>query len=403
MTTRPALWLFGPALVWLGVAAVGLVRTASDPEAWGAVDRRAAAVVGSEACGVCHPAQVASWRQTFHRTMTQPAAGAAVLAPFAGESLVYQGFRATMTRTGFGRPHLRVEAVEGGAPLLDVDVALTVGSHRYQQYVARLDRGGGPGEMWRLPVAWHLGERRWIAMNAAFLEPEGEPGDAEDYLRHFGRWNDNCILCHNTQPVPGLVDMSQGTGEAMGFASRVGEFGIACEACHGPAGGHVERQADPATGTFVFHATGHLFNAIPCLGPDGKPTPSLAEELAHLDFRNILPWTRGVDTELFRPRPDRLFGSDPVALYVGRVAVEKNLAAFLSLDLPGSKVVIGDGPDLEKLRRAGLTILLVEQDVHAALDFADRAYVLEGGAIALQGSADALRENSHVRELYLGL
>lgn len=58
---------------------------------------------------------------------------------------------------------------------------------------------------------------------------------------------------------------------------------------------------------------------------------------------------------------------------------------------------------LEKLRRAGLTILLVEQDVHAALDFADRAYVLEGGAIALQGSADALRENSHVRELYLGL
>jgi len=242
----PALGLFGPALVWVVVVVVGLVRTASDLEAWGPVDRREAAVVGSEACGVCHPAQVASWRQTYHRTMTQPAAGAAVLAPFAGESLVYQGFRATMTRTGFGLPHLRVEAVDGGPPLLDVDVALTVGSHRYQQYVARLDRGGGPGEMWRLPVAWHLGERRWMAMNAAFLEPEGEPGDADDYLRHFGRWNDNCILCHNTQPVPGLVDMAKGTGEAMGFASRVGEFGIACEACHGPAGAHVERQGDPA-------------------------------------------------------------------------------------------------------------------------------------------------------------
>jgi branched-chain amino acid transport system ATP-binding protein len=58
---------------------------------------------------------------------------------------------------------------------------------------------------------------------------------------------------------------------------------------------------------------------------------------------------------------------------------------------------------LGKLRQRGLTILLVEQDVHTALDFADRAYVLENGAIALAGSAAALREDPHVRELYLGL
>ncbi len=241
----PWLWLFGPALVWLFAATAVVLVTASEPGAWGPVDRRGGGLAGSEACGVCHPGQVASWRQSFHRTMTQPAAGAAVRAPFAGESLVYQGFRATMTRSGAGLPHVKVEA-EGGGVLLDLDVALTVGSHRYQQYVARVDRGGGPGEMWRLPVAWHLGERRWIPMNAAFLEPEGEPGDASDYLRHLSRWNDNCILCHNTEPVPGLSDMSHGTGDPAWFASRVGEFGIACEACHGPAGAHVERQGDPA-------------------------------------------------------------------------------------------------------------------------------------------------------------
>lgn len=150
-----------------------------------------------------------------------------------------------MTRSGFGLPHVKVEAVEGGV-LIDLDVTLTVGSHRYQQYVARVDRGGGPGELWRLPVAWHLGEQRWIPMNAAFLEPEGEPGDGDDFLRHFSRWNDNCILCHNTDPVPGLLDRSSGTGPKGQFASRVGEFGIACEACHGPAGAHLERQSDPA-------------------------------------------------------------------------------------------------------------------------------------------------------------
>lgn len=79
-------------------------------------------------------------------------------------------------------------------------------------------------------------------------------------------------------------------------------------------------------------------------------TPSLAAELQQRGFTNILPWTRGVDTHLFKPRPDRLFGAGPVLLYVGRVAVEKNLQPFLDLDVPGQKVVVGNGPALEDLR-----------------------------------------------------
>lgn len=248
---RPALWLFGPALLWAGAALAGLAWTAADPDAWAELDRRAGGLAGAQRCASCHPAELASWRASYHRTMTQPASGAAVLAPFAGETLDHLGFRATMTRGLAGRPHLRVEPLDdegrpAGPALLDVDVSLTVGSHRYQQYVAELDRGGGPGEMWRLPVAWHLGERRWIAMNTAFLEPEGQRGDADDYLRHLSRWNDNCILCHNTEPVPGRVDMSPGTAGSPTFASRVGEFGIACEACHGPAAAHIARQRSPA-------------------------------------------------------------------------------------------------------------------------------------------------------------
>lgn len=79
-------------------------------------------------------------------------------------------------------------------------------------------------------------------------------------------------------------------------------------------------------------------------------TQSLAAELTARGFRNILPWTRGVDTELFRPRADRLFGLGPVSMFVGRVAIEKNLEAFLDLDLDGLKVVVGGGPALEGLR-----------------------------------------------------
>jgi glycosyltransferase involved in cell wall biosynthesis len=79
-------------------------------------------------------------------------------------------------------------------------------------------------------------------------------------------------------------------------------------------------------------------------------TPSLQRDLAGRGFRKVLPWTRGVDTTLFCPRADRLFGNDgPVFLYVGRVSIEKNVEAFLSADLPGIKVVVGDGPQLATL------------------------------------------------------
>ncbi len=75
-------------------------------------------------------------------------------------------------------------------------------------------------------------------------------------------------------------------------------------------------------------------------------TPSLRQELTARGFCNVTAWTRGVDLNLFRPREERAgFGLPrPVFLYVGRVAVEKNIEAFLALDLPGSKVVVGDGP-----------------------------------------------------------
>ncbi len=81
-------------------------------------------------------------------------------------------------------------------------------------------------------------------------------------------------------------------------------------------------------------------------------TDSLERELAGRVFRNIMRWTRGVDTQLFRPRGRSVLDCEgPVFLTVGRVAVEKNLEAFLSLDLPGTKVVVGDGPARARLEQ----------------------------------------------------
>jgi len=80
-------------------------------------------------------------------------------------------------------------------------------------------------------------------------------------------------------------------------------------------------------------------------------TPALADELRGRGFHHVALWPRGVDTDLFHPRAFDLGLPRPIFLSVGRVAVEKNLEAFLSLDLPGTKVVVGDGPARAELER----------------------------------------------------
>ncbi len=86
-------------------------------------------------------------------------------------------------------------------------------------------------------------------------------------------------------------------------------------------------------------------------------TPTMMEQLRLQGFRNIALWSRGVDVELFHPSKRGADGGvykdlpRPVFVYVGRVSVEKNIEAFLKLDLPGSKVVVGDGPAREELKQ----------------------------------------------------
>jgi len=94
-----------------------------------------------------------------------------------------------------------------------------------------------------------------------------------------------------------------------------------------------------------FHASSHAVLVS---------TPTLAAELAGHGLTQATPWSRGIDASLFHPGHaplEALAGLPrPIMLNVGRVAVEKNLEAFLSADVPGSKVVVGNGPDLAQLR-----------------------------------------------------
>ena len=86
-------------------------------------------------------------------------------------------------------------------------------------------------------------------------------------------------------------------------------------------------------------------------------TQSLHDELSARGFTRLRPWSRGVDLQRFQPHGPDGSGEEwavprPVFLYVGRIAVEKNIEAFLDLDLPGSKIVVGGGPQLAALKTA---------------------------------------------------
>src|SRR4029078_13519309 len=84
-------------------------------------------------------------------------------------------------------------------------------------------------------------------------------------------------------------------------------------------------------------------------------TDALAQELATFGLTHTHRWSRGADTTAFSPDAPPLAAmarlARPIQLYVGRVAIEKNIEAFLATDVPGSKIVIGDGPALKGLQQ----------------------------------------------------
>lgn len=81
------------------------------------------------------------------------------------------------------------------------------------------------------------------------------------------------------------------------------------------------------------------------------PTKVVVDDLEARGFKNVVMWSRGVDLDIFKPGArDRLQTRRPIFVYVGRVAVEKNVEAFLQLDLPGSRWVCGDGPAAASLK-----------------------------------------------------
>lgn len=201
---------------------------------------RTGGFAGASECRACHPDHFASWRRTFHASMTQEPDPAVVRGRFDGTAVACSdGVVTPVAREG--KFWMQIRAAEGLQR--EAEVVLAVGSRRYQQYFERKPRGAGDVIV-RLPILWHIEAQRWLPLETVFLEPDGASLEA-----HAATWNETCIFCHNTAPEPRLANLHDPTRtpETASFRSRVAELGIACEACHGPAADHAAVRRDPLT------------------------------------------------------------------------------------------------------------------------------------------------------------
>jgi predicted CXXCH cytochrome family protein len=264
--------------------------------------------VSSDACRACHPEQHATWHRSYHRTMTQLATPEAVVAPFDGVTLEAHGRTYHLSSEG-GAYFVemvdpwweRAQARRGVDPLavehpprLRARVVMTTGSHAMQTYWVA---GGWGREAHNVPFVWNIATREWLPREDVFLrDPDSGP------LRQT--WNDNCSQCHSTGPQPRL--------SREGVDTRVGELGIACEACHGPGAEHIEANRNLVR-RYRLHLTGEADPTI--VNPARLPAPRAGEVCGQCHSKSLIndakAWYTG-EGLAFRPGDDLSVTRTPV-------------------------------------------------------------------------------------------
>ena len=210
--------------------------------------------VSSTTCRPCHPEQFQSWHDSYHRKMTQVATREAVLAPYEATQIEGRGRRFEVdVRDG----QLWARDVDGIAlskhtraypgidppsnlPLVEGPIVMTTGSHHMQIYWIRDDIGVFRQLNW----VWLLEDQRWVPTEDVYSQP------SFGHLGIGGNWAHHCSKCHATGAQPRLRKPGRPIAD-----TKIGELGIACEACHGPALEHVSTNRNPAN-RYASHLSG---------------------------------------------------------------------------------------------------------------------------------------------------
>ncbi len=200
--------------------------------------------LSSQACQRCHEKAHDSWYQSYHRTMTQVPNAKSIQAPFDGRKLTRNGTTCTVEKRGeefwviTPDPDMEYQRFLGGnagnsppPQMVERPVALVTGSHHMQIYWLPSQNSN---ELRIFPWVFFIDEQRWIPYEDSFVAPP-------TVRQMRANWNANCIACHTLDGKPNL------NFDTQRFQTAVAEFGISCEACHGPGESHIQWHDDKRT------------------------------------------------------------------------------------------------------------------------------------------------------------
>ena len=225
--------------------------------------------IGSDSCRSCHPHHHATWYSSYHRTMTQVASRESIIAPVNGHTQFETDGLTSRLQWRDDTLWASMDMPREGPDSIETftrSIVMTTGSHHMQIFWFPLRTDTRLLGMF--PYVYLKEQQRWIPRGAAFLQPAFAMSD------EVGHWNKTCIACHTTfgRTRPAR-QVDPRTGEIFADPydpdSYVAEFGISCEACHGPGEAHVEANRDPA-----YRYRAHLSG-------DGDPTIVNPSGLSH--------------------------------------------------------------------------------------------------------------------------
>jgi predicted CXXCH cytochrome family protein len=201
--------------------------------------------ITSDNCASCHPNEYASWHHSYHRTMTQYASTNTVVADFNNLKLDARGESYLLQKRGdelwvdMPDPDWKAEQSQlrglkdwtslTNAPRVQKQVSMVTGSHHLQKFWVASSRGN---LQYDLPFTYLVEDKRWVLREDSIVRDPDLPLLVQV-------WNVNCVKCHTTGPQP-RRDLRTGV-----LNTWVGEMGIACEACHGPAEQHIKLHQRP--------------------------------------------------------------------------------------------------------------------------------------------------------------
>ena len=255
--------------------------------------------IGSAACQSCHSNQHRSWHESYHRTMTQVATEESVLGDFNNVRLSGNDLGVRLFKED-GRFKVEMSLRDSPATRF-YTVVMTTGSHNRQAYWLA---DPGDKQLKLLPFMYLRAEQRWIPRPSGYISWNSQVDSSElsAFRNEEGRWSGACIRCHTTHGQSTPV----GEDGHPPATPRVAEFGISCEACHGPGAAHVQAKRKPVMGN---EAMSGIVN--PAKLPHDRSAQVCGQCHAVLFPRSeaaLFHWQRDGDT--YRPGDD-LF-ADPI-------------------------------------------------------------------------------------------